>query len=158
MLAEIEAFRQKISGHEDMVLQLMELTEARKQELQELDRQVKGEEQRLAEGRRRNEAELAVLQTTLAERRQTREEVMQQLDRPVTDLYLRLLNSRKGLAVVDIKNGTCQGCFLALPPQLIQEVRRNDRVLTCSHCQRILYWGEDALPTPSEPSASELVR
>ena len=157
-LAEIEAFKQKISEHEDRVLQLMELIELRKQELQELDRQIVGEEQRLAECRQRNEAELVVLQHTLAERLQTRAEAMQQLDRPVTDLYQRLLNSRKGLAVVGIKNGTCQGCFLALPPQLIQEVRRSDRVLTCSHCQRILYWSGDTLPTPSEPSASELVR
>jgi predicted nucleic acid-binding Zn-ribbon protein len=158
MVAEIEAFKQKISGHEDAVLQTMELMELRKQELQGRDRQVKEAEQKLAEGRRRIEAELAVLQDTLAGRRQTREEVVQQLERSVMDRYTRLLNSRKGLAVVAIKNGTCQGCFLALPPQLVQEVRRNDRVLTCSHCQRILYWSGETSHTPSESGASELVR
>jgi uncharacterized protein len=158
MLAEIEAFKQKISTHEDAVLQLLELGELRKQELQALEQQINGAEQRLVEGRQRNEAELAVLRDTLAERCRSRGEAMQQLTPPVKDLFQRLLSSRKGLAVVGIKNGTCQGCFLALPPQLIQEVRRNDRVLTCSHCQRILYWSGEALQTPSEPSASELVR
>lgn len=158
MVAEIEAFKQKISEHEDTVLHTMELTELRKQELQELDRRVKDADQELAEGRRRSESELVVLQDTLAGKRQTREEAMQQLERPVMDLYMRLLNTRKGLAVVGIKNGTCQGCFLALPPQLIQEVRRNDRVLTCSHCQRILYWSGETPHTPSESGASELVR
>lgn len=158
MLAEIEAFKQKIAGHEDAVLHNMELTELRKQALQECERQVKEAEQALAEGRRRNALELAVLQETLAGRRQMREEVAQQLDRPVMDLYTRLLTSRKGLAVVGIKNATCQGCCLALPPQLIQEVRRNDRILTCSHCQRILYWSGETLHTPSESSASELIR
>jgi uncharacterized protein len=158
MVAEIEAFKQKISGHEDAVLQIMELTELRKQELQEIDRQVKEADERLAEGRRRNASELAVLQDTLAGRRQTRDQAMQQLERPVMELFMRLLSARKGLAVVGIKNGTCQGCFLALPPQLIQEVRRNDRVLACSHCQRILHWSGETLPTPSESGASELVR
>jgi predicted nucleic acid-binding Zn-ribbon protein len=158
MVAEIEAFKRKISGHEDAVLHIMELTEQRRQELQEIERRVKEADQELAEGRRRNEMELAVLQDTLAGRRQTREEAMQQFERPVMDLYMRLLSSRKGLAVVGIKNGTCQGCFLALPPQLMQEVRRNDRVVTCSHCQRILYWSGETLPTPSESGASELVR
>jgi uncharacterized protein len=158
MLAEIEAFKQKIAGYEDAVLHNMELTELRKQELQECERQVKDAEQALAEGRQRNELELAVLQETLAGRRQTREEAAQQLERPVIDLYTRLLTSRKGLAVVGIKNATCQGCFLSLPPQLIQEVRRNDRVLTCSHCQRILYWSGEVQHTPSESGASELVR
>jgi len=158
MLAEIEAFKQKIATHEDAVLHNMELTELRKQSLQESERQVKEAEQALAEGRRRNELELAVLQETLAGRRQTRAQAAQQLERSVIDLYTRLLTSRKGLAVVGIKNATCQGCCLALPPQLIQEVRRNDRVLTCSHCQRILYWSGETLHTPSESGASELVR
>jgi uncharacterized protein len=158
MVAEIEAFKQKISAHEDTMLHIMELSELRKQELQDIDRRVKEADQRLVEGRRRNESELTVLQDTLAGRRQTRDEAIQQVDRPVMDLYMRLLSTRKGLAVVGIKNGTCQGCFLALPPQLIQEVRRNDRVLTCSHCQRILYWSGETLHTASESGASELVR
>jgi predicted nucleic acid-binding Zn-ribbon protein len=158
MVAEIEAFKQKISAHEDAVLHIMELAELRKQELQDIDRRVKEADQRLTEGQRRNESELAVLHATLAERRQSRDEAILQLERPVMDLYQRLLSTRKSLAVVGIKNGTCQGCFLALPPQLIQEVRRNDRVLTCSHCQRILYWGGETLHTPSESGASELVR
>jgi uncharacterized protein len=158
MVAEIETFKHKISEHEDRVLHIMEATEQRRQELQDLDQRVKEAEQKLAESRHRNEAELAVLQDTLAGRRQTREGGMQQLERPVMDLYMRLLNNRKGLAVVGIKNSTCQGCFLALPPQLMQEVRRHDRILTCSHCQRILYWSGETLPTPSASGASELVR
>jgi len=158
MVAEIETFKQKIRSHEDAVLHIMELTELRKQALMDLDRQVHDAEQDLTEGRRRNELELAVLRETLTGRRQAREEAVQQVEQPTVDLYMRLLSGRKGLAVVGIKNGSCQGCFLALPPQLMQEVRRNDRVLTCSHCQRILYWSGEMLPAPSESGASELVR
>jgi predicted nucleic acid-binding Zn-ribbon protein len=157
MVVEIDTFKQKILGHEDAVLQLMELSEARKQELVDRDRQIQAAEQDLSEGQRRNELELAVLQETLAGRRQAREEAVQQLERPAVDLYTRLLNGRKGLAVVGIKNSACQGCFLTLPPQLIQEVRRKDRMLTCSHCQRILYWSGEMPSVPSEPGASELV-
>jgi predicted nucleic acid-binding Zn-ribbon protein len=158
MLAEIESFKQRIAAHEDTILQLMEQAEACKQELLGLEEQISGAERRLAEGRRRNEAELSVLQQTLTERQEARTQALRCLDRPLTGLYQRLLSSRKGLAVVGIKNGTCQGCFLALPPQLMQEVRRNDRILTCSHCQRILFWSEQGMPSPPESSTSELVR
>jgi len=158
MLAEIEAFKQQISGHEDAVLHLMELTDHRKQELQILDRQIEEAEQALTEGRRRNDQELSSLQDILAERQRLYEETARQVERPVLNLYRRLLNGRKGLAVVGIKNGTCQGCFLSLPPQLVQEVRRQYRILTCSHCQRILFWSGETMHTPSEPGASELVR
>jgi len=158
MLAEIEAFKQKISGHEDAVLHIMELTDLRKQELQVLERQVNEAEQALTEGRHRNDRELSALQEILVERQQIREETSRQVERPALEMYRRLLNGRKGLAVVGIKNGTCQGCFLSLPPQLVQEVRRQDRILTCSHCQRILVWSGGTVHTPSEPGASELVR
>jgi len=94
MVAEIETFKQKILSHEDAVLHLMELTELRKQELLDLDRQVHDAEQDLTEGRRRNELELAVLQETLAGRRLMREEAVQQLERPAVDLYTRLLSGR----------------------------------------------------------------
>ncbi len=158
MLTEIETIKQKISAHEDAVLQLMELAEVGKEELQDLTRQAEEQELKLAEALRRNEAELAVLQEILAEKRHMREEAMRQVDRPLRELFVRLLSSRKGLAVVGIKNGACQGCFLNVPPQLVQEVRRNDRVLTCSHCQRILYWSAEIHQPPSESGAPELVR
>jgi len=158
MVAEIEALKEKISGHEDKVLHLMEVTEILKQQIHDLDQQGEQQQQRLADGQRQNEAELAVLQQLVSERRQRRDDALQQLDRPVLDMYLRLLNSRKGVAVVGIKNSACEGCYLTLPPQLLQEVRRADRVLTCSHCQRILYWTRDEQQSPSEMGASELVR
>jgi len=158
MLAEVEAFKQKITGHEDAVLHIMELTDLRKQELQLLERQVKEAEQTLTEGRQRNDRELSALQDILVERQQIREETARQVEPPALALYKRLINGRKGIAVVGIKNGTCQGCFLTIPPQLVQEVRRQDRILTCSHCQRILVWSGETTHTPSEPGASELVR
>src|SRR5262245_50419300 len=55
MVAEIEAFKQKILSHEDAVLHIMELTEVRKQELLALDQQVHDAEQELTAGQRRNE-------------------------------------------------------------------------------------------------------
>lgn len=158
MLSEIETVKRQISAHEDTVLQFMELAETRKGELQALEGQLEQEELGLVEARRRNETQLAVLQESLAEKRDRREEAMRQVDRPLLELYLRLLSARKGLAVVGIKNGACQGCFLNIPPQLVQEVRRNDRVLTCSHCHRILYWAAEAHQPSPESGAPELVR
>lgn len=157
-LVEIETLKQKISTHEDTVLQLMESTERHKQQLHDLDQQIKQQELRLAENRQQNEAELAVLQQLVAERRQARERALQQLDRPVSEMYLRLLSSRKGLAVVGIKNSACGGCSLTLQPQLIQEVRRGDRLITCSHCQRIIHLNREGQQASAEMGASELVR
>ena len=64
--------------------------------------------------------------------------------------YERLKSTRKGLAVVALKNGACQGCRLALPPQLIADLRKNEKLLTCTYCHRMLFWpvSEPAMPSP----------
>ena len=41
-------------------------------------------------------------------------------------------------AVVKARKGACAGCFRAITPQTIVELRRNEQLFTCEHCNRIL--------------------
>ncbi len=50
---------------------------------------------------------------------------------------------KDGVAVVPIGKGSCGGCFRQLPPQRRMEVRRQDRILRCENCGRILVWREE---------------
>ncbi len=47
---------------------------------------------------------------------------------------------RGGLAVVEVRAGTCQGCHMNVPPQLFNQIQRNEQVILCPNCQRMLYW------------------
>jgi uncharacterized protein len=156
-LVEIERVKQKISEREDSILQLRQVAEQSKEELQEAANRLIQEEHKLAEERQHKETELAVLRQVLAEKRHLREETMGHIERSLLDRYLRLLSARKGLAVACIKDRACQGCFLNLPPQLVQEIRRHDRVLTCCHCDRILYWTPERGQSPLDSGSPELV-
>lgn len=49
-----------------------------------------------------------------------------------------LVRKRTNLVVVNVKAGACQGCFMSLPPQLYNQVRRNDTLYNCPNCHRIL--------------------
>ena len=49
---------------------------------------------------------------------------------------------RRGLAVVSVRNGTCQGCNMNIPPQLYNVLQRGVTVETCPSCHRIIYWEE----------------
>lgn len=53
--------------------------------------------------------------------------------------YNKLRERRNGKAVVGVKKGVCQGCFMNIPPQQYNEILRGDRMLFCPTCQRILY-------------------
>ncbi|MDR1051986.1 MAG: C4-type zinc ribbon domain-containing protein [Deltaproteobacteria bacterium] len=34
----------------------------------------------------------------------------------------------------------CRCCRLSIPPQLYNELQRNDKLITCPNCARILWW------------------
>ncbi len=41
-------------------------------------------------------------------------------------------------AVVKARKGACAGCFKAITPQTLVELRRHEQVFTCEHCSRII--------------------
>ena len=49
-------------------------------------------------------------------------------------------------AVVKVRKGACSGCFCALPPQVLVEMRRGNQLFTCQHCHRIVVLEELVAP------------
>jgi len=50
------------------------------------------------------------------------------------------IRMRRGLAVVSVRSGTCQGCNMNIPPQLYIVIQRGQTIETCPSCHRIIYW------------------
>ena len=64
------------------------------------------------------------------------------------------IRMRRGLAVTTVRNGTCQGCNMNVPPQLYNVLQRGTSIETCPYCHRIVYW-EDLMKTdPDNPPPS----
>ena len=56
--------------------------------------------------------------------------------------FMRLLESKKGIAMAAVVEGTCSLCHFALRPHLQQRVRRCEEIISCETCHRILYMEE----------------
>ena len=56
--------------------------------------------------------------------------------------------------MVGVKNGTCRGCNMNIPPQLYIVLQRGATIETCPSCHRIIYW-EDLMKDPQEPGSTE---
>lgn len=56
------------------------------------------------------------------------------------------------MALAAVREGLCTACNFALRPQLYNEVRAQDSLLTCENCNRILYYIE---PAPENEQAGE---
>jgi hypothetical protein len=52
--------------------------------------------------------------------------------------YTQLRAQRRGIAVVEARDGSCMGCNMQIPPQMYNLLFRGDDLHTCPHCQRVL--------------------
>ncbi|TPW17258.1 MAG: hypothetical protein FD129_447 [bacterium] len=61
-----------------------------------------------------------------------------QLPPNVASRFDQLARAKGGVAVVTVQRGSCGGCFNALPPQFVNEVRKSDKINVCESCGRII--------------------
>jgi uncharacterized protein len=139
MLHEIEGVEREIRSREDMILAEMEKAES-------LVAEVKREEEvfRREEGSHKTQAQALeqrarTLQEEAARHSAERDAVAAKLDTDTLELFQRVARLR-GVAVAEAKDGMCQVCHLKLRLQMYSELKRNDEIVQCPQCNRILFY------------------
>ena len=56
-----------------------------------------------------------------------------------TFLYVKRLQDDH-VAISSAVDAVCSGCHLNIPPQMYNELQRQDKMSFCPNCQRIIYW------------------
>ncbi|NIY16006.1 MAG: hypothetical protein GWM98_14475 [Nitrospinaceae bacterium] len=140
LLTEIDAIKEKISSIEDGELEIMELLDAREQEIPGLESEFKGEEEQFRQYKQKKESERERLTGELEEVKNRRGELAQLIEPQFVSYYDKVRKARENLAVVEIKGETCQGCFQNLQPQVALEVRMGEKLHQCQSCDRYLYF------------------
>jgi len=109
-----------------------------------------GQEKQLLDGQDKELArELARLEADFRE-------ASSHVERSLLDRYNQVKAARKDQPLAAVRGGTCAGCRLQIPPQLIAQVRRSDDLHLCPYCRRILYWeGEPAVESASALSEAK---
>lgn len=142
-LFEIELAQQEKGTVEERLIEMMDRAEALQRTIKEREDALAARKRDYEQERARIEAEQRAMEAETERLSADAKALAAQLSPSNRQTYNHLKTTRKGLAVVALKNGACQGCRLALPPQLIADLRKNDKLLTCTYCHRILFW-----PTP----------
>ena len=143
LLKEIEDNKGRIKENEEKLIQLMEQIEQAESTVKELGNLCKGEKKILAEKSDEVAKAIELINARKKKVIKQREKLEPQLRPGTQKRYAMLRVKRNGSAVVETRNGTCQGCFMAIPPQQYNEVRKGDKLNFCPTCQRILYYLEE---------------
>ncbi len=137
---EIEFAQTEMKSAEDKVLERMleadDLTAAMKRAEAELAAEVK----KADADRKGIAAESAELKASLERIGAERAEVVRTLSPQVLDTFERVAQRRNGIAVAEARDGICTICHVRLRPQVFNTVRRNEQIIQCDSCNRVLYF------------------
>src|SRR6202042_3436655 len=135
---EIDFCQQEIRRHEDRILELMTESEP-------LEKAVKAAEGALATEKKQVEAEKAkARERTAADQKEIdgllveRKQVLSEMTPRIASEYERIRKGRSGVAIAEVLQGRCSKCNMQLRPQFLQELKRQDSVMVCESCKRML--------------------
>jgi predicted nucleic acid-binding Zn-ribbon protein len=137
---EITALEEKNSGLEDRILEIMDGTEKASRKISDREKDLQAE---MENGRKKQaelDAERKDLEEKVAIKKDERVRLVADLDKALLKRYDRIRASKGGLAVATVNSGACGGCFRRIPPHEMQNLKRDDRIITCEGCGRILIW------------------
>jgi uncharacterized protein len=138
---EVESTRKLIGEREEELLKLIEALETTRTTLATHEKDVAELRAHVAAEEAVTEARLAEMRGKLDQERTVRDVVAARVRPDILKKY-STIRIRRGLAVVPVLKGVCQGCHMTIPPQLYNLLQRGTSVETCPNCNRIVYWSE----------------
>lgn len=147
MLKEIETAESSRGKVEAEIILLLD-------ELDKLDALVK-KDQAIIDEQRRNyeeqkkniEDELNSLDAEAGKWDKKREEYRSAIPADLLAKYDKIRGRSRGIAVISVWKGICNGCHMNLPPQLYNELQKSVELIICPNCNRIIYFQNMDKPT-----------
>ena len=140
MELEIKGLKADDSLLEEDIIRLIDAVEAAKSKVAKEKEFLSSEEKKFKEELevlKKRADEIAAQVSSYEEKRKA---FVPNVDPRMVSQYEKILKSREGLAIVPVRNNACGGCHLGLPPQMVNEIQMQDKLIVCESCARLLYW------------------
>ena len=151
-LKEIDDLKTIKFQTEEKAIQIMETAEELEQKCKGHKETLKTLKDKCEKDKEEINKDLLDLERNLEALEKERNQLCSDFDQSLLKKYLFLRERKGGLAISSVVTGVCQTCHMGIPPQKFNELIRGSDLMTCPHCNRIIYWGDDQdfQKTPSE--------
>ena len=134
---EVDANRRSMKEHEDELGRIGQAIEAKTASLAEREKDFEEAKGVLQSTEESSKARMTELEEQRAQMLDGREGLVAKVPKAIVKRYDRLKTGITNVVII-IKDGTCPGCRMALPPQLNIELQRGDELHQCPHCRRMI--------------------
>jgi predicted nucleic acid-binding Zn-ribbon protein len=136
---EINEIKKANAAREDEILAIMEETNSLQEEIKGKKQQVKQDRKEIKAEQKRIKQLQARLNAKIAALTEDSEAVSKDISPNLLTKYNFLKDRRAGVAIAAVTDGVCSACNMNIPPQLYNELLRDEKILTCPSCQRLIY-------------------
>jgi predicted nucleic acid-binding Zn-ribbon protein len=150
MLKEIEGTRRTNTAREEELLSLLAKYEEAEKRLSELKAELDEVSGKYRERMTDIEARMGAFDADIGKIMDRKREVAARLDSALVRRFEMIFERREGLAIIAARNYCCTGCHMNISPQLFNMLQREDKILTCPNCNRILFY-----EAPEDKAAGE---
>ena len=146
------AFAQaEIKTLEDKILELMLEADDLTAAVKKTETLLAAEQKAVEAEKKALSAEHVQLNAQLEQLRAERAALVAAISPKVLAVFDLVAKRRNGLAVAEARDGICTICHVRLRPQVFNTVLRNEEILQCDTCQRILFFVPRSVPGVTEP-------
>ena len=143
MLSQIVGIKTDNAVLEEEILKIMDEQDVVKEEAVKEKAHLSEEEKKILARIKEVEEQMQELEFSISDLTAKGRKIIPSIDKRIYAVYERILKALNGLALVKVKNYTCQGCFISVTPQVVNEIKMLERLVTCESCARMLYLEED---------------
>ena len=154
MQHEIATAEGLVRSQEDKLLDLMEVSERESADLKAAEAALKASQAESTREQKALDEEKAAQESELTRLAAEREQLTSLISKEALTIFERVAHGRRGIAVAEAREGLCVECHVRLRPQVFNEVRRNEKLIQCDSCTRILYYVPPAPAIASEPATT----
>ena len=158
MQHQITAANEEVGKHEEKILMNMLEADELQAALKKAEASLKAAQTKVQSERTTIEKDASAQTAVAAECKAARAVVLRDMnDRNIVDTFDRIVKVR-GTAVARAEGERCTVCKVRLRPAVFVHVMKNDQIVQCDSCQRILFFvppAKSEQPADSAPPASQ---
>jgi len=139
LLHEIEKAQADSERIEEEIIELLEAADELEEKIKQAEAHFKEVQAQVAHQKQQMQAELEREQQECQRLQQERLQLKQGVAATLLTHYEKLIKTKDGVALAVARDGVCQGCFIRIPPQDYEELKKKERIYYCPSCFRILY-------------------
>ena len=145
ILTELNTSKADNSKIESQMLDLMKNIETDDADCLEIQKQMDEQKEKLAELRKSSEGKTEELEKETESIQAEWDQAAEGMAQDTLDIFKRVADTYDGeaIAYIDLQNEktqvyTCDGCFMSLPTEIVNQLMTKDEIMRCTSCTRIL--------------------